>query len=135
LRVLGWRHAILSNHVPELPSMVSGLGLSHLIDVVFTSAATGYEKPNPRAFEIALEACGWPSESWMVGDNPIADIAGAEAFGIPAVLVGNKGRHVRNGACIDAHLAHFEESEAAGTAFTLGFTQGARAFLSEDSGS
>jgi putative hydrolase of the HAD superfamily len=48
---------------------------------VFTSAATGYERPNPRAFEIALEACGWPSESWMVGDNPIADIAGAEPSG------------------------------------------------------
>jgi hypothetical protein len=62
------------------------------------------------------------------GTAPIADIAGAEAFGIPAaVLVGNKGRHVRSGAGIEAHLAQFEESEAAATEFTLGFTQGARA--------
>jgi putative hydrolase of the HAD superfamily len=87
LRAEGWRHAILSNHVPELPSMVAALGLSSLIEVVFTSASTGYEKPNRNAFELALKTCGWPRETWMVGDNPTADVAGAEAAGIPAVLV------------------------------------------------
>jgi putative hydrolase of the HAD superfamily len=96
LRESGWRHAILSNHVPELPALVDGLGLSGLIDVVLTSAATGYEKPNPRAFEHALEACGRPREVWMVGDNPVADAAGAEAVGIPAVLVRSvDGQHTR----------------------------------------
>jgi len=44
LRVLGWRHAILSNRVPELPSMVSGPGLSHLIDVVRL-----YRRPDERS--------------------------------------------------------------------------------------
>jgi putative hydrolase of the HAD superfamily len=87
LRGDGWRHAILSSHVPELPALVTGLGLEPLIDVVLTSAATGYEKPNPKAFELALECCGWPGETLMVGDNPVADVAGAEAAGIPAVLV------------------------------------------------
>jgi putative hydrolase of the HAD superfamily len=87
LRAEGWRHAILSNHVPELPSLVDALGLCHAIEVVFTSAATGYEKPNRKAFEVAISGMGRPDEVWMVGDNPIADVAGAEAVGIPAVLV------------------------------------------------
>jgi putative hydrolase of the HAD superfamily len=73
--------------------MAAALGLSSLVEAVFTSAATGYEKPNRKAFELALRTCGWPSEAWMVGDNPVADVAGAEAAGIPAVLVRREHRH------------------------------------------
>ena len=91
LRAQGWRHVVLSNHVPELPELVAALGLSPFLDLVLTSAATGFEKPNPRAFELALRRCGAPSEVWMVGDNPVADVAGAEAIGIPAVLVRVEG--------------------------------------------
>jgi FMN phosphatase YigB (HAD superfamily) len=87
LRWDGWRHAILSNHVPELPALVDGLGLSPLVEVVHTSAATGYEKPHPEAFAGVLEACGRPRAVWMIGDNPVADVAGAAAVGIPAILV------------------------------------------------
>jgi len=28
-----------------------------------------------------------PTSVWMIGDNPVADVAGAEAVGIPAILV------------------------------------------------
>jgi putative hydrolase of the HAD superfamily len=87
LRSDGWNHAILSNHVPELPTLVAGLGLEPLVDVVLSSAVTGYEKPNPKAFELALDRCGRPDEVWMVGDNPVADVEGATAVGIPAILV------------------------------------------------
>lgn len=83
----GWRHAILSNHIPELPALVDSLGLGELVDVVLSSAAIGYEKPHPTAFALALQACDDPDRVWMVGDNPIADIAGATAIGIPAILV------------------------------------------------
>ena len=87
LRKRGWRHVVLSNHVPELPAIAEGLGLVPLVDHVVTSAAIGYEKPHPEAFRVALELCGAPDEIWMVGDNPVADVAGAEAVGIRAVLV------------------------------------------------
>jgi FMN phosphatase YigB (HAD superfamily) len=87
LKARGWTHVILSNHIPELAQLVNGLGLSGLLDRVLTSAATGYEKPNPRAFENALHECGDPQERWMIGDNPEADVAGAEAAGIRAILV------------------------------------------------
>jgi putative hydrolase of the HAD superfamily len=56
----GWRHAIVSNHVPELPSLVSALGLALYFDHVLTSAAAGYEKPHPAIYRAALAAAGIP---------------------------------------------------------------------------
>jgi putative hydrolase of the HAD superfamily len=87
LRAAGWRHVSLSNHVPELPALVDGLGLGSSIETVLTSASIGYEKPHPAAFELALGRCGGSDRVWMVGDNPVADVGGAEAVGIDAILV------------------------------------------------
>jgi putative hydrolase of the HAD superfamily len=98
LREAGWRNVILSNHVPELPVLVSALGLADLVADIVNSAQTGYEKPHPRMYAIARRRAGSPAVAWMVGDNPHADVAGAEAAGIPAILV----RH-RPGA--DLHAA------------------------------
>lgn len=83
----GWRHIILSNHAPELETLVDGLGLLRHVELVLTSAATGFEKPHPDAFETARKAAGRPSTLWMVGDNVTADVVGAESVGIPAILV------------------------------------------------
>jgi putative hydrolase of the HAD superfamily len=82
----GWTHAILSNHVPELGRIVAALGLDRHVVSISCSADSGYEKPHPRAFEAVLEELR-PEEAWMVGDNVVADVLGAEALGIPAVLV------------------------------------------------
>jgi len=97
LRERGWRHLILSNHVPELEGIVGGLGIADLFDAILTSALIDYEKPHPEAFRIALAKAGEPEVVWMVGDNPKADIAGAEAVGIPAILVRQDG-DARRGA-------------------------------------
>jgi putative hydrolase of the HAD superfamily len=87
LRRLGWRQAILSNHCPELPDLVRGLGLWDYFDVVLTSAAIGFEKPHPEAYARVLRDLGHPQAVWMVGDGPEVDIAGALRCGIPGVLV------------------------------------------------
>lgn len=87
LKDAGWRHIILSNHVPELRDIVEGLKLADVIEDSLSSAVTGFEKPNPKAFELGREAAGFPDELWMVGDNPEADVRGAESVGIPAILV------------------------------------------------
>jgi putative hydrolase of the HAD superfamily len=87
----GWRHVVLSNHVPELEAIVRGLGLAEHVEEVFTSAATGYEKPHPRAFETALRDRRDGEPVWMVGDNPEADVAGARRAGLNAVLVRSNG--------------------------------------------
>jgi putative hydrolase of the HAD superfamily len=83
----GWQSVILSNHVPELPEIVKTLPFAPFIKECITSATIGYEKPHKEAYKIALEAAGNPEIVWMVGDSPNADVAGAEAVGIPAILV------------------------------------------------
>ena len=86
-RAAGWSNVVVSNHVPELAAIVSGLGLDGVLDAVFSSAVTGYEKPNSEAFRQPLRALGNPEIVFMVGDNPVADVAGAEALGLNAILV------------------------------------------------
>jgi FMN phosphatase YigB (HAD superfamily) len=101
----GWRNAILSNHIPELAQIVDALGLGESVEAIFSSALTGYEKPHPEAFRIALSSLGDPSTVWMVGDNPRADVAGAEALGIPAILIRSQGdvrRRAENAAAAAA---------------------------------
>ena len=83
----GWRHMILTNHMPDIPNIVRGLGLGRLISHCLTSAAIGYEKPHPQAFHAALEAAGHPQQIWMVGDNYKADFCGALSVGLAAILV------------------------------------------------
>jgi putative hydrolase of the HAD superfamily len=87
LSAAGWQHTILSNHVPELPGIVRHLELDDYMDHVLNSAATGYEKPHPRAYGIALERVAATGPVWMLGDNYRADVAGAEAVGLQAILV------------------------------------------------
>lgn len=98
LRGHGWRHIVLSNHVPELPQLVRSLGLDDLFEDVITSAAIGWEKPHPEMFGHALEHAAHPDRVIMVGDNPEADIEGAQRMGIPALLV-------RGTSTLDLHAA------------------------------
>ncbi len=86
LRDAGWRQAIVSNHCPELEALVDGLGIGAFFETVFSSACTGYEKPHPRSITLALEHLGVGS-AWMLGNSAESDIAGANAAGIPSVLI------------------------------------------------
>ena len=83
----GWRHIILSNHGPELTTLIEHLNLHTRVMKVFNSANTGYEKPHPAAFQLVLDAVTTYEKLWMIGDNIIADIYGAAYKGIPGILV------------------------------------------------
>lgn len=91
----GWTHVVLSNHIPELETLMAALGLRASFDAVYSSALIGYEKPNPRAFRHVLDAVGSYGPVWMIGDNPVADIAGAAALGIPGILVRSESEEAR----------------------------------------
>ena len=87
LTAAGWKHVILSNHVPELGQIVAALGIAPYFEAIFNSAETGVEKPHPRAFRNVLESLGEVESAWMIGDNFTADVRGANAAGIRAALV------------------------------------------------
>lgn len=88
VREVGFGCVIVSNHAPELPQLVRNLGLEPWIDATVVSAAVGAEKPHPMIFRRAIAVSDAdPARSWMVGDNPIADVSGARAIGLRAILV------------------------------------------------
>jgi putative hydrolase of the HAD superfamily len=99
----GWKHVVVSNHVPELAQLVDALGLGGHFEAIHTSAASGYEKPHPKAFLSALPQGADVQGTVMVGDSMEADVRGAEAVGIRAFLV-RKPDPRRE--CRVFHLAH-----------------------------
>lgn len=87
LSARGWKHILLSNHVPELPILLDRLGLCDYFVAIFNSAETGYEKPNPKAFRNVVEWIGSDGPIWVIGDSYTSDILGASEVGLPGILV------------------------------------------------
>jgi putative hydrolase of the HAD superfamily len=83
----GWKHVILSNHVPELRGIVKSLGIASYFEAVFNSAETGIEKPNPQAFWNVLASFGETEQVWVIGDSMTSDVVGARSAGLRSVLV------------------------------------------------
>ncbi len=95
LSAAGWRHRMITNHVPEFPSILDALELRPAFDHITNSGTAGYEKPHPEIFRLALEAAGRPREAWMVGDNIVADVLGAERAGMRGILVRQEDSRAR----------------------------------------
>ena len=78
----------VSNWVWNLPELLHALDLVQHFDFIAASARVGFEKPNRRIFEWALEqAKAEPSAVIHVGDHVDADVEGARAVGIDGVLI------------------------------------------------
>ena len=93
LRERGLRLVVVSNWDCSLPQWLAGAGLGPLLDGTVSSAAAGAPKPAPAAFLAGLELAGVSAEEAVhVGDSPEADIEGARAAGIRAVLLARDGR-------------------------------------------
>jgi len=89
-------------------------GLADAIDGIATSHDVGWRKPHRAMFDRALELAGVrPSEAFMVGDNPIADVRGAQALGIRAVLRRTEALPLPADVHPDAVIDRFSELPAA----------------------
>src|SRR5204863_7203228 len=87
LREGGLRLVVVSNWDCSLPDVLERIGIAPLVDAVVASAVVGAAKPDPRIFHAALERAGCrPGEALHVGDSVTADVEGATAVGIHAVL-------------------------------------------------
>lgn len=71
---------------PDCRAMLDYWQWTPLFDAVTLSCEVGCAKPDPRMFRSTLAALGVsPEEAVMVGDNALADVAGALAVGMRAV--------------------------------------------------
>lgn len=92
LKARGLRVGIISNWDSRLVGLLGGLGFGDVLDDIVSSADVGVHKPDPRIFELACERIGvWPEEAAHVGDHHYADILGASAVGMRAVLIDRHG--------------------------------------------
>lgn len=115
----GWRTGILTNGPPDIQARkVRALGLEPLVDTVVYAHAVGagLGKPDRSAFmEVARRLRVRPAHVVMVGDDGVADVAGAIGAGMRGVLIRQYARDTRHGlvANADAVVESIEEVPSA----------------------
>lgn len=68
--------------------------LEHYFSVIVTTEDAGYDKPDPRLFQRALQLSrSLPDETIHVGDTYERDVVGAKAAGIRAIFIDRLGGH------------------------------------------
>jgi len=93
LRARGFRLGVISNGTPGVARNLELAGVSERVDFVLVSALAGWEKPAREIFAMGLEAVGLPpAEVVFLGDHYEADIKGARAAGMRAVMIDREGR-------------------------------------------
>lgn len=83
----GYKNYLLSNNYPELEEVLVQLQLRQFFAGCIVSGKAGVNKPQPEIFRLGEKTANFPSQIWMVGDNPVADIAGAKGAGWKTALV------------------------------------------------
>lgn len=113
LRAGGARLAVVSNWDVSLHDVLERTGLRRLVDAVVISAELGVAKPDPAIFHAALERLGADAEGAVhVGDSLQADVAGARAAGLQAVLVVRDGAVAPEGVDAVSSLSEFVAQRA-----------------------
>lgn len=88
LRERGFRLGLLTNRRELAPDTMRELGLSDSFEFALAAGETDWWKPDPRLFSHTLErVAGVPGRTLYVGDNPFADVQGAQAAGLQPILV------------------------------------------------
>jgi epoxide hydrolase-like predicted phosphatase len=93
IRARGLRTALVTNNVAEFgDGWRRMVPVDELFEVVIDSSAVGVRKPDPRIFQLALDALQVAaSEAVFVDDHP-GNVAAAEELGMTGVLVGPNRR-------------------------------------------
>jgi len=79
---------ILTANITDLTTQIQFrkmvyFGLDEYFDYVVTSEEVGHDKPDPKSFNTALSKLNLlPKDVWMIGDDDINDIQGANQAGI-----------------------------------------------------
>ena len=88
LKGRGLRLGVISNHIGTLKRNLLDVRLAGYFDLILDAHDVGVRKPDPEIFRLACHTLGVsPGEAAHVGDEPLADVTGANAVGVAAVLV------------------------------------------------
>ncbi|MDO4263539.1 MAG: HAD family hydrolase [Deinococcus sp.] len=76
---------LVTNGWPQR-AVLAACGLSECFGVVVVSGEVGFGKPDPRSYQLALDARGVTAAgSWFVGDSPRNDVWGPQQLGLRSV--------------------------------------------------
>ena len=90
LRADGVRTALVTNNVREFgDGWRSLVPVDELFDVVIDSSHAGVRKPDPRIFQLALDALGVSADRSLFLDDFPGNVAAAGAIGMHGILVGS----------------------------------------------
>jgi putative hydrolase of the HAD superfamily len=88
LRGSGFSTGIISNWDVRLSNILDEIGLNKYFDYIFISCEVGYEKPDHRIFDYALNKSGFSSSNcFHIGDSYKEDVEGALAVGITPIFI------------------------------------------------
>lgn len=94
LRDAGVICVVISNADDDVTDFCTRLQFAHEMDLIVTSALVGYEKPDVRTFQAALDPFDIAGQDALhIGDQPRSDVAGALATGMRAALIDRYHRH------------------------------------------
>ena len=94
-KIAGHLGVISDADTDYLHSILEVLGVIDYFDSITSSEESGFGKPNPKIFRLALERAGNPKNAIHVGDSEKRDIDGAIASGLIPVKIGHKGTKSR----------------------------------------
>ena len=93
-----YRLGVVSNFSGNLEPCLTELGIRQLFEALADSTLVGAEKPDPFIFRAALDELKvGPKATWMVGDNPEADIRPAQALGMRTIWLAPLARALPRG--------------------------------------
>ncbi len=91
-----YRQAVLSNAVPSLiETFRDRFQIAHLFDVIIASASIGVMKPDPEAYQAALNALSLKAKETVFIDDLLENIKGAEKLGMHTIHFETKNYDVR----------------------------------------
>lgn len=78
----------VAQRLAEQEVLQVGPGMGVEVACVIDSGLVGVSKPNPRIFQLALDAIGVAAaDAWYVGDMPAIDVIGARAAGLWPIVM------------------------------------------------
>jgi putative hydrolase of the HAD superfamily len=117
LRDAGLRLVVVSNANGTLRSHFGRIGLDGYFACILDSCEEGFEKPDPRLFEVALVKSGAEASTTIhVGDLYQVDVVGARAAGVRAVLLDEQGLY-EDADCPRVRSLHELQQQIADGAF------------------